>query len=362
MPNQRAAQCADAVRLPANAPKVRITAGLGSVNQKTWVLRRAATLIGSGRQAHIVLQQPDVSRAHCLIVNTGTAILLKDLNSQSGTSHGDAPADLVILSDGDVLRLGETVLQVAIQAVEQDPGSSVSGVVHEDPLLLHEPIELRRDDTKQSWHLRQAVTVIGRSAAAGLQLDHPDVSLAHAAVFCVGRETAIIDLDSRTGFSVNGEPRALASVGNGDRVRIGPFSLDLFGGAGATQPVQAFTTDAAAGLVAGFGEPETLRDELDRRDAELERRSARLDREQHAVEAGRASLEKERAALVRQASALRETEASLEARRKSLEQREKTLRDSLLRQAQGVLGGVSPFIVAADSISDTRLTALLPPN
>ncbi|MBI4718161.1 MAG: hypothetical protein HY763_10180 [Planctomycetes bacterium] len=58
------------LELPATAPFVRITAGVGSASQKTWNIRRPVTLIGSTRPAHIVLHDRDVSNAHCVIVNT----------------------------------------------------------------------------------------------------------------------------------------------------------------------------------------------------------------------------------------------------------------------------------------------------
>ncbi len=89
--NQTEIQVREAtLTLPSSAPLVRITAGIGSAGQKTWNLRRTVTLIGSHRPAHIVLHDRDVSGAHCVIVNTGTDILLKDLRSREGTFCNNA--------------------------------------------------------------------------------------------------------------------------------------------------------------------------------------------------------------------------------------------------------------------------------
>ncbi len=80
--------------LPSEAPRVRITAGVGSAAQKTWNIRRPVTLIGSKRPAHIVLHDRDISPAHCVIINTGVDVLLKDLYTHSGTLCDDSRVDL----------------------------------------------------------------------------------------------------------------------------------------------------------------------------------------------------------------------------------------------------------------------------
>ena len=342
------------VHLATSAPKVRVTAGVGTLHQKTWVLRRPATLLGSGRQAHIVLPQGSINRAHCLLVNTGDALLLKDLHSGTGTQCNDKCVDLVTLSDGDVLRLGDSVLQVAIQPGDQGPDGSMSGLTYVDPLLLCEPLELRRADTGECWRVEPAVAVIGRSPGAAVRLDHPDVSLVHAAVFSVGGQLSVIDLDSRTGLGVNGESRTLSTLQAGDSLRVGPFDLllsQLSERSGAAHMMLEVTQ--AAGVDRGEM-LERLREELVRRGAELEQKSAGLDRDQRAVEAARLSIEKDRTALVRQAAALHEAESGLEARRRSLEQREKALRESLLRQAQGVPDAAAAFTISAGAQTDSR--------
>jgi pSer/pThr/pTyr-binding forkhead associated (FHA) protein len=294
-----------------------------------------------------------------LLVNTGTAVVLKDLHSKSGTRCRDTWVDLVTLSDGDVLRLGETVFQVAIQTGEQDPSESVSGLVYADPLMLPEPIDLRRLDTSESWRAEEVVTVIGRSPGAAIRLDHPEVSLVHAAIIGVGSQLAVVDLDSRTGLMVNGQACAFSPLSAGDRLRIGPFEIGLGKPAGAAAetkaaPVKTELPVGAASLAPNVA-LESLREELGHRACELEQKAARLERDQRAIEAARLSLEKERSALLRQAGALREMETALEARRRSLEQREKALRESLLRQAHGALGGTTP--AAAASAPDCKLAA-----
>jgi pSer/pThr/pTyr-binding forkhead associated (FHA) protein len=288
-----------------------------------------------------------------LFVNTGDSVLLKDLHSRTGTRCNDKWVDLATLSDGDVLRLGDSVLQIAIHAGEQKPDGTLVGVAYADPLRLREALELRRADTGEFWRVEQAVAIIGRSPGATVRLDHPDVSHAHAAVFGAGDQLWVIDLDSRTGTAINGKSRTLSLVQPGDCLRIGPFDLSL------SQAVQLAAVvpmhEAAAQSGADPGEAlGRLREELALRGLELEEKSLWLERDQRTVEAARLSIEKERSALLRQAAVLREAETSLEARRRSLEQREKALRESLLRQAQGTLSSAGAFTFTAGTLAESQ--------
>src|SRR3990172_11824147 len=116
------------VELPAGAPQIRVTAGAGSAGQKTWTLRRPVTVIGSRRPAHIVLHDEDISNAHCVIVNTGSEVLLKDLHTSSGTQLNKTRVNLAVLADGDVITLGDTTIQVAIQFPESNLDDSGFGM------------------------------------------------------------------------------------------------------------------------------------------------------------------------------------------------------------------------------------------
>ncbi len=225
MSNMLASEHPRAVTLPPPAPKVRITAGLGTAHQKTWNLRRPVTLIGASRQAHIVLADETVSRAHGLIVNTGGEVLLKDLHSTNGTRCNGQPADLVVLQDGDVLRLGDTIFQVAVQVSNADPGATRAGGIHRDQLLLPEPLVLYRANASERWSVDRAVTIIGRRPGVAIRLDHPEVSAVHAAVARIGESMAVFDLGSVWGTWVNHRRETAAFLRAGDVLAVGPFEM-----------------------------------------------------------------------------------------------------------------------------------------
>ena len=299
-----ATDTASALSLPTNAPKVRITAGVGTANQKTWNLRRPVTLVGSSRLAHIVLAKDTVSRAHGIIVNTGREVLLKDLHSTNGTRCNGQRVDLVVLNDGDVLQLGETTVQIAIQAAAADPGETEAGGAYHDPLALPKSATLQRPDSLEHWTLDRAVTIIGCRPCVSIQLDHPDVSLVHAAVVCIGAQLAVFDLCSATGTWVNRRRETLAGLNPGDRLKVGPFEM-VVAGASLIAPDSAGTASDDPSLDVCVDRLLKLQEELKTRAQELDHREAELERDRAAVEAARAAVERDRRALEQGAATLR---------------------------------------------------------
>ena len=83
------------------------------------------TVIGSRRPAHIALHDAGICDAHCVIVNTGKDVLLKDLHTPGGTCCKTSRVDLTVLKDGDVITVGETTVQVAINH-PKEPSSAQS--------------------------------------------------------------------------------------------------------------------------------------------------------------------------------------------------------------------------------------------
>lgn len=223
---------------PETAPRIRITAGLGSATQKTWNLRRPVTLIGSHRPAHIVLHDRDISHAHCVIVNTGKEVLLKDLHTSSGTLCDGTRIDLTLLQDGNVITVGKMRIQVAIKASEQSCDDSRCGMVFDDPTLFPTPVTVGLLHTDQEWKLHEAVVLVGRHEAAPIWLDHKDIASRHAVFFRFNDQPAVFDLNGQGSVLVNGRPGTVAALSDGDRVSVGPFGLRIgFPCASGTDPL-----------------------------------------------------------------------------------------------------------------------------
>ncbi|MEK6799412.1 MAG: FHA domain-containing protein [Planctomycetota bacterium] len=215
------------VQLPDSAPLVRVTAGLGSAGQKTWNLRRPVTLLGAKRPAHIVLHDTDISAAHCAVVNTGTEVLLKDLHTSAGTFCNDRRIDLVVLKDGDVVRIGRTAIQVSIQLPNgQQADDSGCGLQYCDPTKFLHPVGLQLTHTELRWKLDDAIVLIGRHDKAAVRLDHSDIAPRHALLFRFRDLPAIFDLGaSACGLLVNEQVTSLTPLGHNDQIVLGPFIL-----------------------------------------------------------------------------------------------------------------------------------------
>jgi len=213
------------IELPASAPLVRITAGIGSPTQKTWNLRRAVTVIGARRPAAIVLHDEGVSNAHCVIVNTGAEVLLKDLHTTAGTLCNKERVDLTAVKDGDVITIGGTTIQIAIQRPTDENDDSGCGVEFVEPTKLKAPLTLVLEHTEKQWRIEEAVALIGRHEAAAVRLDHQNISARHAILFRFADGAAVFDLGGRGGLRVNSKACPQGPVESADRLTIGPFTL-----------------------------------------------------------------------------------------------------------------------------------------
>jgi pSer/pThr/pTyr-binding forkhead associated (FHA) protein len=208
---------------------------VGSAGQKTWNVRRPVTLIGSRRPAHIVLHDRDVLRAHCVIVNTGTDVLLKDLHTTTGTFCDNKRVDgITVLRDGDIVAIGATKLQIAIQVPENQTDDSACGIEFVEPAKFRNPLTVRLDHTETQWQIEDAVAMIGRLEEATIRLDHEDVSTRHAVLFRFAGGPAIFDLGSRNGVWIRGERFPCATLHHEGGFKVGPCALTIVSGSTAS--------------------------------------------------------------------------------------------------------------------------------
>jgi pSer/pThr/pTyr-binding forkhead associated (FHA) protein/predicted nucleic acid-binding Zn-ribbon protein len=235
--------------LPPAAPRVRITTGKGLPAEKSWNLRRPITLIGSRRTAHILLRHPEVSKAHCVVVNTGQHIMARDLNSRTGILINGQPIRLAELHHGDGMKIGAVVIDFAIQRAQEPPQF--------DPARMPFKAMFSRKDSSEQWAMTEVISLIGRKPGCDLLLDHEDVSLAHAILCAIDGEPVAFDLGSRTGTWLNGQRVQLAQLRSGDTLRVGPFelvvALDHTDRSLARGPAEGRPADSA-----GFGAPQTV--------------------------------------------------------------------------------------------------------
>ncbi len=90
-------------------PKLLITREDGST--VTFPLLVKETLIGRLDSAHLVLEDPTVSRVHAKIVCEADGIVLVDLESRTGTHVNGTPVLRCRLADGDVIEIASTRME-----------------------------------------------------------------------------------------------------------------------------------------------------------------------------------------------------------------------------------------------------------
>jgi diguanylate cyclase (GGDEF)-like protein len=88
-------------------------------------LDKPSILLGRSSKADIQIDQESISRNHAKIVNTGKALVLRDLGSTNGTYVNDELATEHQLWDGDLVKIGHTIFKFL-------SGSNIESAYHEE--------------------------------------------------------------------------------------------------------------------------------------------------------------------------------------------------------------------------------------
>lgn len=103
----------DGLKLPANGLFV-LAITSGPANGEVFRLAKPRVVIGR-KGADIPLNDPEISRHHCLLEVRDKFINLKDLNSTNGTFYDEERVRAAMLQDGSEFRIGERRIRVSFQ-------------------------------------------------------------------------------------------------------------------------------------------------------------------------------------------------------------------------------------------------------
>lgn len=92
---------------------------------KKFNLEKPKLIIGRSSKCDIQIDQESVSRSHAQLVNTGQAVVLRDLGSTNGTYVNDELVQEVHLRDGDLIKIGRTIFKFL-------SGSNIENAYHEE--------------------------------------------------------------------------------------------------------------------------------------------------------------------------------------------------------------------------------------
>jgi hypothetical protein len=98
------------LKLPANK-KVVLTILSGPSKGESHTLTKARVVLGR-QGADVAMNDPEISRHHCLLEVRDTYINLKDLDSTNGTFYDEERARAAMLQDGSEFRIGGSQIRV----------------------------------------------------------------------------------------------------------------------------------------------------------------------------------------------------------------------------------------------------------
>lgn len=112
----------------AAQPQAKLICEAGPSSGQEFVLEGDEVVIGRAADNPVSIPDTSVSRKHALVRKTGDGWAVSDLGSGNGTLlNGDAVADETALSDGDVIRLGDSELRF-----DSGGGAAGAGASEED--------------------------------------------------------------------------------------------------------------------------------------------------------------------------------------------------------------------------------------
>jgi pSer/pThr/pTyr-binding forkhead associated (FHA) protein len=191
---------------------------------------KVALLIGREPDNDVVVDYPEVSARHALVVWEGTPgqAVIEDLGSSNGTGVGSpgSQARRAMVNAADTIYLGSHPIPAAIIVARVD--------VSQAARVIFDGREI----------------VIGRDAGNDTVVDAPSVSGRHARLYRSGNRIILEDLGSTNGTFQNGTPiEREATVRNGDVIGLGSVSLVL--AVDTMTPALARPNQAAAHRIAG---------------------------------------------------------------------------------------------------------------
>lgn len=195
------------------SPCVRLSAETAGRRVEYALTDQPIAIIGSRRDCHLPLEDSDVSRVHCAVINTGSDVLVTDLRSITGTFRNNERIHVRRLYDGDRLRVGN--VDISIEIAQKADGRDRRRTEPAPQRLL------RLAGSGRDFELERGVALIGRRGNCEVPLESPDVSRIHALLFEYEHRPVVCDLGSRGGTFVNDSPVSLAWLNNGDALGIG---------------------------------------------------------------------------------------------------------------------------------------------
>lgn len=199
-------------------------------------MRQPHLLIGAAPNCDVCLEHPDVSQHHAYLQVILGQIACVDLCSRTGTRWDGHQKSMDWLTLGRRFHVGPYAVELIddgrgnqdapgdfpLDCDALEPGQEAPG------LLPRVELEwLNADFSKPSKRVKRLITLVGRDPGCQLRLLDPSVSRVHCSLILTKRRFWIVDLLSRKGTLINGEPINCTTPAQGDVLQIGDFRMKI---------------------------------------------------------------------------------------------------------------------------------------
>ena len=173
------------------------------------LLDKPIVFVGRHADADVRMESKKISREHCVIVNFGNKVVIKDLGSTNHTYVNGEKVDVAILEPNCEVQIANLRYQFQGPQVESQKVST--------PTVNAELTSL---EGKPDINLGE-FTLIGRKDFCTARIDDRSVSRAHLVIVQVGGQLVFRDLASTNDTKVNGQRVIRGTLFPNDKLSIG---------------------------------------------------------------------------------------------------------------------------------------------
>jgi pSer/pThr/pTyr-binding forkhead associated (FHA) protein/chromosome segregation ATPase len=229
----------------ATAPLELNISGPGKAGGERRVFEHPFVLVGRHERSCLCLEDGAVSRRHAFLHLLGGRVFCVDLGSRTGIRWEGKPHPAGWLRPEQGIQIGPYTLELATTA---RAGEGVEDRVAEDwdplrdrandPRLLPRVVVEVSSEKPSRWRMSRVLALVGSSSACRVRLRDASVSRYHCSLVGTPAGVWMVDLLSRTGTCLNGQPIRWTLVREGDQLQVGTYVLRVWyqDGSTATPP------------------------------------------------------------------------------------------------------------------------------
>jgi pSer/pThr/pTyr-binding forkhead associated (FHA) protein len=199
-----------------------------------------AVLVGREERADLRLEHGEISRRHTYLQVLGGRLLCVDVSGRARTRWGKDRRSSGWLDPGQPVTVGPFTLELAApveSSADARDWNPLQDRVEDSHLLPPVTVEvLSRGGRRMRWQMNRALVLVGSSRACRIRLANASVSRFHCSLVGTPMGWWVVDLLSREGTSLNGQPVRCARIEDGDRLQVGVYTLRLRAGSLKSSP------------------------------------------------------------------------------------------------------------------------------